>query len=299
MTAIVDREPELRRVRRQVFRFDRVFSLLSAFVVLAGAVVLWLSAMWLASRVWPAHSPARSVEMVDVRFGDEEGMIGDDPELGENALPSTDEMPLRDSSLEFEDADVVQVLSSVLDALSEEQVDLSDPSQRSGEEGSGRTGGPGGEGLEGTGAGRGGVPNHARWDVQYPSQSVQEYAALLDALGIELGVVRKGRPVLYVSQLSRGRPVVRSSAEKDDRLTFRWQDAQRRAADLNLLRQKGVNVEGAFVVQFFPASLEAALLDVERKHANRPIQEIKKTRFGVQGREGRYEFHVVEQTYAR
>lgn len=297
MSTVVDREPELRQVRRQVGRFDRVVSMMLSVILLLSIFVIALVAMWIATQIWPVRGPLQKVEMINVKAGEEEGMAGDNPEMGENALPSTDETPMRDSALEFNDSDVVQVLASVLDSLSENEVDLSDPSQRSGDTGSGRSGAPGGEGLEGTGSGRGGVPNHARWDIQYPSQNLNEYAAMLDALGIELGVVKKGAPVTYVSQLAKGKPVLRTGGGQETRLSFRWQDAPRRQADLSLLRQKGVKVDGAVVVQFFPASVEANLLDVERRHANKPVSQIKKTRFGIRVRDSRPEFYVVEQTY--
>lgn len=294
MTAVVHRELQLRQIRRRMSRFERVASFLLACSILAGVAVAWLGLAWLVHRIAPAASAPTDVELVDVLEGEEEGMAGDSPELGESAIAPS-ELPMREEGLEYDDSEVVEVLSSVLDALSDEQVDLSDPSQRTGQAGSGRGGEAGGQGREGTGPGAGGVPSYARWDIRYPSQSLDDYAAMLDFFGIELGVVRPGQPVTYVSALSKARPILRQGGGQESRLNFRWQDAPRRQADMDLLRRKGVATEGAILVQFYPAELEQTLLEIETKQANRPVRDIRKTRFGIRPSGAGFEFYVVEQ----
>lgn len=298
MTVVLNREPELRKIRRRVFGFERVVSFLLACSLLAGIAVLWFGIAWLANYLAPQAATINKVNLVDILTGEEEGMAGDSPELGENAIiPS--ELPMRAEGLEFDDSEVVEVLSSVLDSLSEDQVDLSDPSERSGESGGGRGGEAGGEGREGTGSGAGGVPSYARWDIRYPSQNLDEYAAMLDFFGIELGVVRPGQSVTYVSGLSGAKPILRQGGGEENRLNFRWQDAPRRRADVDLLKRKGVPTEGAILVQFFPAELEQKLLEIELRQANRPVRDIQKTRFGIRPAGSGFEFYVVEQQLMR
>jgi hypothetical protein len=224
-------------------------------------------------------------------------MLGNDPELGENALPNADQAPVGDENLQFEDSEVVNVLTSVLDVVAENQVDLSDPSQVSGPRGSGKAGAPGGLGRKGTGSGRGGTPNHARWDVSYPSQSLTEYAQALDFFKVELGVVVDGK-VTYYTQLAKGRPISRVGTGADDRMHFVWQDPRRRKADADLLKSKGIEAEGAMVAHFVSPELEAMLTRVEQQASTRPVEQVKKTRFGVRSAgSGGFELYVIEQSY--
>jgi hypothetical protein len=273
--------------------------MLEAALTLTGAAVLVLLLMFVANRVWPSRKPAQAMEVLQLAIGEEEGMAGDDPELGEGALPSAEELPMRDGALEFEDTDVVQTLSSVLDVASNSEIDLSDPSQRSGTPGAGRPGQPGGEGKQGKGRGKGGIPNHSRWDIRYPSQSLSEYAAALDFFGIELGVVR-GKELTLVSQLSRGAPVVRTGTSSESRLFFQWQDNARRKADIDLLRERGVATSGAIVVQFISAELEQKLALLEKSAAKQPIERIQKTQFGIRSLADKtFEFYVIDINYFR
>jgi hypothetical protein len=297
VTTAVETDPKSKKMRQRLRRFDSVSAMLEAALTIVGAAVLILLGMFVANRVWPARKPAQAMEVLSVVVGEEEGMAGDSPELGEGALPSTDELPMRDGALDFEDTDIVQTLSSVLDAASNSQVDLSDPSQRSGAPGGGRSGEPGGEGKQGKGSGKGGVPNHSRWDIRYPSQSLNEYAAALDFFGIELGVVR-GSEVTLVSQLAKGSPVIRKGSGGENRLYFQWQDAARRKADIDLLREKGVATSGAIVVQFCPPELERNLLGLEKRESKQPVERIRKTQFGVRSLPDKsFEFYVTNITY--
>lgn len=294
MTSLIDREPELKQTRRQLRRYDRVSAYLESLIVLAGIAVLSLAAIWLANQVWPSSGPTRGMELLPMLTGEEEGAAGDDPELGENSIPNPDQQPMRDEDLNSEDTEITQVLSSVLSEISPNELDLSDPSQRTGPKGSGTPGRPGGQGKEGTGTGRGGIPSFARWDIRYPSQSVAEYAAVLDQFGIELGIIR-GRDVTIVKGFSKGQPIVQKANATDDRLFFQWQDAPRRKADIDLLRTRGIAVGNGIVVQFFPQTLERLLADLERAQARVPIERIRKTRFGVRPTaDKRFEFYVAE-----
>ncbi|MBY0585892.1 hypothetical protein K2X85_01885 [bacterium] len=299
MTNASDTDPRTKQMRRRLRRFDSISAMLEAALTLTGAAVLVLLTMFIANRVWPSRKPAQAMEVLQIAVGEEEGMAGDNPELGEGALPSAEELPMRDGSLDFEDNDVLQTLSSVLDAAANSEIDLSDPSQRSGQPGSGRPGLPGGEGKEGSGRGKGGIPNHSRWDIRYPSQSLSEYAAALDFFGIELGVVR-GKELTLVSQLARGNAVIRKGAATESRLFFQWQDNARRKADIDLLREKGVATAGAIVVQFFSTQVEQQLAALEKQEAKQPIARIRKTEFGVRSSENKtFEFYVIGITYIR
>ena len=298
MASVSETRPEFRELARKTSRFDRVTSLMLALVILSGSLVTWLSAVWITNRVWKVKSTAVSVELIEIASDDEEGMAGDDPELGEGKIIEASDLPAREENLLFDQTAAPDAMSMVLEAIAEREADFAAPSRQEGEKAAGRAGAPGGTGREGTGAGSSAIPRSQRWSIVYPkSQSLKAYARQLDFFGIELGIVQPGGQLTYASNLSRGKPVVKRGGADEERLYFIWQDAARREADRELLKRAGLPAEGAVIAQFFPARLEEKLAELERSHANRRPEEIRLTQFGVRRAQGGHEFHVAQQNY--
>ena len=302
---------EPKQVRRELRQFDHVVSLLLALIVLVATAFISLLSVWLANRVSAAHIPPRAMEIISLGAGDDEGMTGNSVEPGELSLPTTEERPLESSAVPFEETEIARDLTSVVDAANKIELDFADPAFPApapitpSKEGS-----PGGEGNKGTGRGKGGsgfggengfgnvLPHESRWTIGYPRQGVDKYASLLDYFGIELGVVR-GDQTIVVSQLSKKPPTTKNVVGPIEMLRFEWEGEGQRKSDVDLLRERGINVEGASIVQLFPKSLEQQLGDLEAKSAKKPIDQILKTIFIIRpiGAD-KYEFTVHEITYA-
>lgn len=293
--------PDLKRIRREVFRFDAVVSLLIALLLAAGLVLVVLGLAWLSDQVW--KPPPAPIEVGMFRLegdGLEEGMAGDNPELGEGNEVAPDVLSPGEESLAFDQSGIPSTLSSVLDAAGQAAGDLDAPVLQSGPQGSGRGGLPGGTGLRGAGEGGGGtLPRALRWSIGYTGgQSLESYAQQLDFFGIELGVVRGGR-VQYVSGLSKGKPNVRQGSGEERRLYFLWKEPARRQADVALLRKAGVAVEGATIAHFYSPALEDQLARLEKEFQGKDAAEITQTRFGIRRSANGFEFYVVGQTLGR
>ncbi|MFO0944764.1 MAG: hypothetical protein U1D30_02275 [Planctomycetota bacterium] len=76
-----DARPEannsLADLKRKLFRYDWVTSLLLASIVMIGGLVLWLAAIWITNQVWRVQTPTVGVDLIQIADGDgEEGMAG-------------------------------------------------------------------------------------------------------------------------------------------------------------------------------------------------------------------------------
>ncbi len=77
-----------------------------------------------------------------------------------------------------------------------------------------------------------------------------------------------GSEVSLVSQLAKGSPVIRKGSGGENRLYFQWQDAARRKADLDLLREKGIATSGATVSPFLPTGVAPEVVSADGEPAN-------------------------------
>ena len=70
--------PDFSKLERKTFRFDWVTSLIMSTVVLSGAIVLWLSAVWVTNQVWEVHPPAAPIDIIEIAIdeGSTEVRIG-------------------------------------------------------------------------------------------------------------------------------------------------------------------------------------------------------------------------------
>lgn len=140
-----------------------------------------------------------------------------------------------------------------------------------------------------------------RWIFEFPEdQTEEEYARLLDTLGVELATPAGAKMLAYAGQFS-GRPAIRTAPFREEpRMYFCWSDITRRALDVALLRKAGVRViNEAIVLQFLPDAVQGRLAKLEHDYRNRTPAEIRRTRFRVVRLGGGFDFEVVQQDYLK
>jgi hypothetical protein len=293
----------------RVTSYDRVWSTLVAVVAML-AMIVWL--LFLVR--WGAHPHVTEQDQIVELITEESGGIeGGSPteslKLEGTGPERADATP--GASIDDSRPEVEEVLSSVsLESASESagevtagssdqvQVDVAPVASLKG----GRSLGTGTRPALGAGPGsKGGWPRHQRWYVHFADQgSLTQYTAELDFFGIELGALQEDRTIVYLSQLSGGKPVVRRavSGEGEKRLFFTWQGGKRRSADVELFQKAGVAIgPDTIVFHFYPAKTENMLALKERNYRNRPIRQIRRTFFTVMRAGSGYDFEVSRQAY--
>jgi|GEM_PF-2131711 len=129
------------------------------------------------------------------------------------------------------------------------------------------------------------LPNHERWEIQFPpGLTIEAYTRQLDFFKIELGVVGGSQQVSYLSNLSNPKPQVRTApGNTDTRLYLIWNRGPMREADEILAARAGINIEGKVLAHFCPPALEAEMLRVEAEQARtNNFTQIRRTVFGIQ-----------------
>lgn len=283
-----------------------MIALITVFVV----AVIFLSTMVITKPKIDVLKETVPVEFIEDPGGDPEGTVTDPTQAGSGTPEIADvtqtDIPADEvESVPKEDAPV-SISSDMADQLPPDPsfVTSSQATPTStGGTGSGGTGQGDGK-LAGFGKGKGGgFPREMRWFIRYAdSASLDEYAKQLDYFGIELGAIM-GKELVYISQLSGGRPVVRRApgGGNEKRLFFTWQGGNRRDADVKLFQKAGVPVGNATILQFYPHNTENLLAKVEFEYERRKYNEIRRTYFGVRKPEKAtgYEFYVTRQVTIR
>lgn len=279
--------------------YERVSSSMMSIVFGLVIACIVLSVIWSANRI-PSQQDAVPLEMIELAGGAEDGAIDETLQLEspeeEIPDPSVAETPTEETQVEEVLENVVE-LADQASSQAEKQFDLD--AQTTGKAGS--ASGTGRRAL-GMGPGQGGMPREQRWFVQFSDQAtLKEYAQQLESLGIEMGLLRDDGSVVYLSQLSSGRPKARTSnSGKDEkRLYMTWQGGNRRSADLQLFRQAGVSVGTDLIMHFYSPQTESQLAILEKQYRNQPISKIRRTYFVVRGDKSGYRFIVTRQTYFR
>lgn len=129
-------------------------------------------------------------------------------------------------------------------------------------------------------------PEHLRWYIRFPDRgSLETYAAQLDYFGIEVGVKKKGQPIVLLSNVSRSRAkqtTITSGTQRPNVMTFLWIGGGRKRADLRLFKEKaGIDASTGIILHLYPAKTVQLLRDAERKAAKRPVRDILRTYFSV------------------
>lgn len=291
----------------RVSPYDNVAGLLLTLLILLGMAVVLLFVVWLSSRVFAVHK-AVPVVLEDVGGGGrEDGVLGESLELD---APDADQIS---QEADLPEQAVENTLSRVSDAISSLSAELDDPlltdeieTSRGKSTGDGRRAGLGsgggtgnGQGTgsgDGTGSGPGGIPRHKRWEIFFQEgETLEGYAQQLDFFGIELGVVGGGN-VDYARRLAQPKPEQFAGAsDAEQRLYMSWRQGGLKQADITLLKRAGIDAKGKIALQFYPPAVENQLAQLEAAFAGRHASQIRRTRFGVRGEAGRYEFYVIDQ----
>ena len=201
--------------------YDRVSSLLMAFVVGAFLVVGWLALIYATNQAYASRvtAPLEIVEVFGGGGGSPDGTAGSTEKIDvAGAEAAAQASNNEEDAGDFEEPSVEETPAAMLDAVAEAgeslaEVDLGAVMPSGGPVASGRRAsklGTGGPGL-GFGPGDGGVSREQRWSIIYnPGQTLDEYARQLDGLGVELAVVSGKDQLTYVSRFSQAVPAKRS-----------------------------------------------------------------------------------------
>lgn len=140
------------------------------------------------------------------------------------------------------------------------------------------------------------IPPEQRWEFLFPDKlTTGAYAAQLDSLGIELGVIA-GDQIEYASKLSEAKSVKRTGPVEDEhRLYLSWNRGDLDEADRTLLANAEIASAGRIVLHFCSEETVAKLAELELAYKNQPVETILRTRFGVKPWRGRFEFTVLDQ----
>ena len=146
------------------------------------------------------------------------------------------------------------------------------------------------------------VPDWQRWQIRYQAADVQEYARILDAFQVELGVMGGDESLIsYARNLSQNIAKTRQGkATAEKRLRFVFASGDLKEADRLLAMRAGLAVEGRIVGQFYPDVVKQQMQGLERAAlGTRPLSTVRHTIFGIrQGARG-LEFFVERIEPAR
>lgn len=291
----------------RVSPYDNVAGILLSLLILLGFAAFFLFVIWLSSRVFKVEQ-AVPVIIEDVGGGGrEDGILGESLELdAPDAAQVSSEANLPEPTIQ-------KTLAAVNDAIGQLQAGMEDPliteeidvargkstgdGRRAGRGSGGGTGNGVGPGSgDGVGSGPGGIPRHKRWEIYFADgETLEGYSKQLDFFGIELGVVSGGQ-VSYARKVAQAIPErYTGPSEAEERLYMSWRQGGLKQADQTLLNRAGIDAKGKIALQFYPPAVENQLAQLEAVFAGRHPSQIRRTRFGVRGEAGRYEFYVIDQ----
>ena len=279
--------------------YESASSLLYSVVGGLVCVSLLVGAAWYASRRPPAPQ-AVAVEIIDLAGGEEDGSIDETLRVDAPAEEERSDASLAEE--QSETSEVEEMLDSVLE-LADQAVEQSQKQFDAAPETTGKRGKASGTGRAALGKGKGkaGFPREERWYVEYGDrQSLDQYARILDFFGVEIGVLAQGK-ITFVSQFSAAQPQRRevTSGAGEKRLYMTWQGGNRRLADLQLLRQAGIDAGTGTLFHFYPPAVEQRLLQLEFEFAKRKPEQVRRTYFSVRPAGKGFEFFVTRQSGLR
>ncbi|MBI1345778.1 hypothetical protein GC163_05770 [bacterium] len=282
----------------RVTSYDKAVSGVIAAVLAIGALCVGVTTVWMTNRVAP---PAKAVpvELIELPGGFDDGSVDETLRVDSNDPEVTDASPTDEISEELEIAESLDSVTELSDVAAE-------PVQRQFEtsvKNSGKRGKVSGTGRRalGAGGGQGGIPREQRWFVRFSDEvDLNEYAKQLDFFRIELGTLLPGGELVYLSQISTPKPMIRriQTGKDEQRLYMTWQGGQRRFADAQLFARSGINTPpNAPLFHFYPPEIENQLAVLERDYRGKPASQIKRTYFSVEPAGNGYRFEVVRQLY--
>ncbi len=268
----------------KVSAYDRASSMLVALLVLVGIAVALIVALWLTTRTFTRPAPQSLVVL------DEESGTQNPPGSARDINP-----PGVEELDDLVEPDVQDTLAAVTDAVSSIAASLNAIDGAVATRGNGM----GDNRKRGNGDS---IPRHERWEVKFSSTTLADYSAQLAFFRIDVAAFGGGRPgveyVYFDNKVAKKKSL--ANPEEDERIYFVWQGGKFKQYDRSLLGQVGIPTTGRVIMQFYPKDVEnqLALLEQE-KRGSRPLADIQKTYFGIQGGKGSYEFYVIDIEYRR
>ena len=257
----------------RVSRFDRIHSMTWTGVFVTGLTVLWLLAIWLTFE--PTGFKGLPIPLKPLP-----AEVGQPNESFDLTEVSASEFPESVSS------DLSKILASVKMAVGDLSDQIGSPERPPRKP---QPPSPPAKAIE-------------RWTIRYQTQNMQEYRNQLDALGIEIGVVKaSSNDVFRVSNLS-ARPVARmtSRAAEDQTMYFAHISRSLKRWDLAIAAQAHVDLNNSIMVQFLDADTTEKLLRMEEAYATesgRKVDEIRRTNFVVVKSGNGFEFAISQMEF--
>jgi hypothetical protein len=277
--------------------FEKISSGLWTLILAATAAVVIFFSLWYMNKP-PQAAVFVPVEMIEIAGGDPQGAENETLKLETPEVevkdPAVDPVEQQDPQMTETSQDIVELANEVAQQLPEQ---LDAATSNTGEAGSAN--GTGRRPL-GSGQGNGSLSRERRWFIQYGDNiSVEEYAKQLDYFKVELGALLPSGKLVYLSQLSTDKPVLRevNSGANEKRLYMTWSGGDRKKADEELLRKAGINERPTMIFHFYQPAIESTLAQLELASTNRPLKDIRRTYFTVFVEGKGYRFTVVRQTY--
>jgi hypothetical protein len=273
------------RYKLQVNSYDRVASLLVSLLIMVGVTVAALLIIYFAGRLLD-RTKSQVVTPVPSPSSDAALGLAEDPEP-----PGLEDAPdLLDPQLQ----DTLNTLTESVNAsaalLSDEVIDNANQVGKGSGLGDRRAGGTGGDGDGGDAPGR---------HVKFKPTSQAEYAACLDALNIEMGVVSKREnKIYYASNFTKPKPDTRVGDPPDNRFRTSNYDSVLYNLDRQLAIKAGIDRPDGFIFLFYPNETFQMLARAEQQKAgNRTLDQIKMTVFRLQREGNEFKFTVESQDY--
>ena len=276
-----------KKVETGVSSFDVLNSALIASILLFGFLVVVMFLIWLTTAF--DFSGKKSVKLIEIQepFGDEkpEGFEDDIMEPGVEEFPEVETPQLKDA------------LEAVTDAVSSVKASLEKRDGDAAEMGKGA-----GFGSRTGGEGRGNanvLPEWKRWQINYESKNIGEYAAQLDGLNLTLGAIStENDDIALVNNVSRGPTATVSNRTKMGKtLRFEHKKVRLRRWDQKLCKDAGVDLRGRITCQFYPSSTRQMLRLAEATYlqsTDKQLEDVRRTFFKVIKSGGGYDFQVTD-----
>lgn len=244
----------------KVSRVDRVASFLLSSFIMVSALVCFLGAAFLLSKIQPSDGENQG-------SNPRGGTKGSEYVSTQNQRNELAEFP---DSEDWKDAVSDQALDAVnMVSLVEENVSLVseayDGNEKKGGSNDSREEANQGEGDESFS-----VPSGTRWELKFSAKDRKSYAKQLESLGIELGVYGAGRPIVeYASDLTRSTPTYRRGSPSTESRPFFVSVSHGilKEFDQQLLRLAGIDLMGRQPIKFLSKQAEEQLVELEVAHA--------------------------------
>jgi hypothetical protein len=286
---------DLEREKLRTTKAELVSSFFVALMIIIGIFFVMLLILWLTTRItWTDPPKEILVENPAGRGDNAPGTERDFDPPGEEEV---------EDLLEPTVADTIQAVTNVVSAVAaslETDSNTDVTSVGKGGKGDSRPPGPEGEGDDI-------IPRFMRWQLEFESKDINEYAKQLDGYKIELGVLGGGiKGVEVASNLSTSpKKSLITDTKSEKRLYFMFnRPTPLQKFDMELLNKAGAKTgAGRTSLKFIPPELENELAHIELDYAKSKghdtVKEIGKTVFKSVANGNRYEFAVISQRYRK